>query len=111
MADLDGDGIPEVIAQASDLQGGCSATGNCPIWIFRKSATEYKLILDSQGQLTKILDARNEDFRDFLVSVHESTYEQTLLVYRFSGGAYRIRNCYDRATSIEATGATVRSCK
>jgi hypothetical protein len=34
--DLDGDGKPEVIAQAGGEKSGCSPTGNCPLWVLRR---------------------------------------------------------------------------
>jgi hypothetical protein len=40
MLDLNGDVIPEVIAQGVP---GCSPTGNCPYWIFQRNATESTL--------------------------------------------------------------------
>jgi len=110
MIDLDDDRIPEVVAQASDLQGGCSATGNCPIWIFKQTIRGYERLLESQGERIKILASNNEGFHDFLVGVHESASEQTLLVYRFRAGEYRRHSCYDRAILLGG-GIRVTPCK
>ena len=52
LADLNGDGVPEAICQATDDES-CSPTGNCSFWIFQKGATGYKLIL-SRPAMTPI---------------------------------------------------------
>src|SRR6266702_6030456 len=43
--DLDGDGIPEIMAQELGLKAGCGATGNCPFWIFQRSKRGYSVLL------------------------------------------------------------------
>src|SRR5262249_46989396 len=39
LIDLNGDGVPEVVAQG---MVNCGATGNCPFWVFRKTRLGYE---------------------------------------------------------------------
>ena len=48
LVDLNGDGTPEVIAQGTFQEGGCSRTGNCRFWVFQKSGDEYKLLISQE---------------------------------------------------------------
>jgi hypothetical protein len=110
LAELDPNAPRDVIVQASTMQGGCGATGNCPLWIFRRSTAGYKLLLQSQGDRIKILPADPRYGADIVVSFREGGSEQILRVYRLSSGQYRQRACYKRQRHLDGTVA-VRDCK
>jgi hypothetical protein len=94
LIDLNGDGIPEVIAQASD-DVSCSPTGNCTIWVFMRSGNGYKLILKKGAiQTFTITSKRTNGFNDLVLGQHGSAVEQALYVYRFVDGKYRQGQCY-----------------
>jgi hypothetical protein len=92
--DLNGDGIPEIVAQASgDI---CSPTGNCPFWIFQKTAASYKVILKRGAvQTFTIQKIRSDQYLDIVLGMHGSATEQDLRLYRFKDGQYRNAGCYN----------------
>jgi len=57
---LSRDRVPEVVAQAFV---NCSATGNCPFWIFQKKM-RYQLILKSFGKKFKVERKRTKGYRE-----------------------------------------------
>jgi hypothetical protein len=94
LIDLNGDGIPEVIAQASD-DVSCSPTGNCTIWVFMRSSHGYKQILQRNAvQTFAILPTRTNGFNDLILGQHGSASEQALYIYHFANGRYNKDSCY-----------------
>jgi hypothetical protein len=117
LVDLDGDGKPEVIAQASDYKLGCGATGNCALWVFKKTATGYNLILDTRDrdgiggiELLTIAETRTGAFRDLILASHLSANEKSIEVYRFKNGSYRETDRY-LANWEYIAGGKLRSSK
>jgi hypothetical protein len=49
LVDLNGDGKPEIIAQANGL-GPCGGTGNCIFWIFERTADGLRPLLNTNDQ-------------------------------------------------------------
>jgi hypothetical protein len=95
LVDLNGDGIPEVIAQASGNEQ-CSPTGNCSFWVFTRSDHGLKLILDGHViQTFTIQPTRTNGFSDLVLGMHGSATDQTLFVYRYVDGRYSRSACYD----------------
>jgi len=95
LIDLSGDGIPEVIAQASDDEY-CSPTGNCTFWVFLRSGDAYKLILERIAtQSFSISPTRTGGFNDLVLAQHGSAFQSNLFVYRFASGRYRKTSCYE----------------
>jgi hypothetical protein len=95
LIDLDGDGIPEVMAQEIGLKAGCGATGNCPVWIFQRSERGYSVLLHSQAQTFTIQPTKTKRFHDIVLGLHVSATEADLTEYRFEGMAYRKTGCYE----------------
>jgi hypothetical protein len=96
LIDLNGNGKPEVIAQAVGLESGCSPTGNCPIWVFMKSGNQYKSILGRDAiQTFTIQPTSTNGLRDIVLGMHGSATEQELHLYRFEGQQYRETACYE----------------
>jgi hypothetical protein len=91
MIDLNGDGVPEIVAQGMI---GCGATGNCPFWVFRKMKQGYGLILNGQAQTFTIQKPGSGGFADLVLSRHGSSSSGDLLRYQFRGGAYQVVGCY-----------------
>jgi hypothetical protein len=93
--DLNGDGVPEVIAQASDDEF-CGATGNCAFWVFMRSGPACKLILSANAiQTFTIQQTKTNGFFDLVLGMHGSATEQGLFVYQFMNGRYWRGACYD----------------
>jgi hypothetical protein len=59
MIDLNGDGLPEVVAQGMI---GCGATGNCPFGVLRKAKQGYELILKGEAQTFTIQKSNSNGF-------------------------------------------------
>lgn len=91
LVDLNRDGKPEVIAQGPGED--CSATGNCPFYVFQSGGGAFKLIGKSFGQ-TFTLQGRTNGYVDIVVSMHGSAMQSDLHLLRYTGGAYREVACY-----------------
>ncbi|MFZ0641251.1 MAG: hypothetical protein WA020_05455 [Candidatus Acidiferrales bacterium] len=94
MIDLNGDGVPEVIAQGMGV-ADCGAVGNCSFWVFQKTRAGYKLLLDGGGQTFTIQKRSTGGFKEIVVAHHDSAGESGLTVYRYIAGAYQSVACYD----------------
>ena len=99
VTDLNGDGMPEVVAQGMGEED-CSPTGNCPLWIFQRVGNEYRLLLRSFGQTFTIQKRSTNGYRDVVISMHGSATESELKEYQFSGGMYRKVGCFDAEWEI-----------
>jgi len=96
--DLNGDGVPEVIAQA---MVGCGASGNCPFWIFQKQSDGYKLLLDDSAETFTIQKTRTNGYSDIVLALHDSEFEQTLDVYHYANGEYKgTTGCYTAIVAV-----------
>ncbi len=95
LIDLNGDGAPEIIAQASDDES-CSPTGNCAFSVFLRSSSGYRIILERNAiQEFEVLPTRTNGFNDLVLGQHGSATESGLYIYRFAKGRYRKGPCYD----------------
>jgi hypothetical protein len=93
--DLNGDGVPEIVCQASDDQM-CSPTGNCSFWIFGRDSGGYRLLLKKAAiQTFTIQRNRTDGYFDVVLGMHRSATEQELFLYRFHDGRYGRTACYD----------------
>jgi len=110
MVDLNGDGVPEVIAQGGE-RADCSPTGNCPFWVFQKSDHEYKLLFaTNMVQTFTIEEKRSNGFRDIVVASHGSATQSGIRILRYSEGKYYQADCYSADWSV-LEGDTVRELK
>lgn len=106
LVDLNGDGTPEVIAQGTPEDGGCSPTGNCRFWVFQKSGAEYKpLISLEEIQSFTIQESRLNGFNDLVVKTYVSSAESTLKLLRYNDGRYQEVGCYKADWSAEGGGS------
>jgi hypothetical protein len=95
LVDLNGDGTPEVIAQGTPEDGGCSPTGNCRFWVFQKSGDEYKPLVSLEAiQSFTIQGSRLNGFSDLVVKMYVSSAESTLKLLRYNDGRYQEVGCY-----------------
>jgi hypothetical protein len=98
LVDLNGDHIPEVIAQASG-SFWCGASGNCTHWVFRKVNANYEPML-VKGEIGSyqgftVTQQRSGGYLDLIFNQHESATSQGLVVYKFRDGKYRASGCYE----------------
>lgn len=92
--DLNGDGVAEVIAQPVGYDF-CGAVGNCRFWVFQRTDSGYRLILNGTAQTFTVQRSRTNGYLDLVLALHDSATEQELLEYRFSAGQYRRTTCYN----------------
>ena len=97
MIDLNDDVLPEVVAQG---MVGCSATGNCPFWIFQKGHGSYRLLLEGEAQTFTIQKTRTNGFLDIVLGRHASATETVLTDNRYKDGVYQDVACYDAAWTV-----------
>jgi hypothetical protein len=91
--DLNGDGIPEVIAQPI---GNICGAANCPLYVFQKTGTKYQVILEKgAAQTVTIQKSRTNGYLDVIVGMHGSATEQGLFVYQFRQGRYWRTHCFN----------------
>ncbi len=93
--DLNGDGVPEIIAQSAGPHSGCSPTGNCPFLVFQRQKDSYSVLLKSEAQMFRVQPDRTNGFHDIVLSVHESAFESEVTNYKFDGASYKASGCYD----------------
>jgi hypothetical protein len=98
LLDLNGDGIPEVIAQITG-RFECGATGNCPFLVFRKSGNAYESILAIERinayQGFTVTKERTAGYLGLILNQHGSAFQQTVVIYKFRNGKYRASGCYE----------------
>jgi hypothetical protein len=91
--DLNGDGVPEVIARPI---GNICGAANCPLYVFQKTGTNYRAILKKgAAQTVTVQRTRTNGYLDVVVGMHGSATEEGLFVYQFSEGRYRRTHCYN----------------
>ncbi len=95
--DLNGDGVPEVIAQPI---GNICGAANCPLYVFQKTGANYRVILKKgAGQTVTVQRTLTNGYLDVVVGMHGSATERGLFVYQFSKGRYRRTHCYDESST------------
>jgi hypothetical protein len=111
LVDLNGDGTPEVIAQGTPQDSGCSPTGNCRFWVFQKSDREYRLLFYREAiQSFTLQPSRSGGFSDIVVRMHGSATQSTLWLLQYRDGRYHEAGCYDANWSV-LEGDTVHELK
>ena len=98
LVDLNGDGRPEVVAQASGL-GPCGGTGNCIFWIFQLTSTRVRPLLDSFDseagfEVLTIRPWTTNGFNDIVLGSHLGASDRDAVWYKYSQGSYRRWACY-----------------
>lgn len=111
--DLNGDGKPEIIAEANSL-GPCGGTGDCIFWIFEQTADGPKLLLNTNDRspvtFEKILVRpwSTNGYRDIVLGSHSDASSRNLVWFKFLRGAYRIHACY-YSTRLGEDGQTLHT--
>ena len=95
LVDLNGDGTPEVVAQGTPGDGGCSQAGNCRFWVLQKADREYKLLFyQADVQSFTLQSGRSNGFADIVVKTNGSATESTVRLLQYRQGVYHEAGCY-----------------
>lgn len=108
LVDLNGDGVPEVVAQA---MADCSPTGNCDFWVFRKTRQGYKPLLEDLGQTFTIQKTGANHFAEIVIAMHGSATDSELKDYRYENGRYRWVGSYDASWEVQEADGSVHELK
>ena len=93
--DLNRDGRRELLIgpagpeAASEL---CAATGGCPSWIYRRTASDYELIWEGISGVDVLRSVTN-GYRDLRTEAHATNAEREITIYKFDGRRYRPSIC------------------
>lgn len=83
------------VALVSGPPADCSATGNCPLMIFRRSGTRWVLLLaNGQGQGFIPQPTRSHGLREIVTEMTGGATESQDVLYRFDGHKYRRAGCW-----------------
>jgi hypothetical protein len=98
--DLGDNGSREFVAQGVGVgptpPSLCSPTGNCEVWVFRRSGDKYSVILHRTAtESFTIQPTITNGFHDLVLNQHGSATDQGLTLYRFDSSKYRRIACYD----------------
>lgn len=72
--------------------------GNCSFWIFQKTSTGFRDLLDDFGVHDfHFKSTRTMRYPDLVTSIHNAPFNFKLHVFRFDGTRYELRECWDRS--------------
>lgn len=98
--DLNKDGQLEFIVVLNE-EGICGAHANCPNWVYRKTGSEYQLLLRTFGQQLLLEKTSTNSFRDLRSEGASSAFETDFSIYKFDGNKYQATACYSRTYSAK----------
>ena len=87
-----GSGKPLVFATSLGMEGGCDPMGNCPVWIFRRTADGFVPLLDAIAASYTLQST--EGPRDLILMHHVSAKESGLQLFRLDDGKLELAGCY-----------------
>ena len=90
--DLNGDGINEFVVRGNS-SFLCGATGNCSMWIYKKSGNGYKKLLDTGGEYLTVKRSSTNGYKNIFVRDHESASESYQTTFKFNRGKYEESRC------------------
>lgn len=70
----------------------CSPTGNCPYWIFRKTADRYEQEIEGSAQTVSV-ETSKSSFPEVVTRQHGSAFDSELRLYQFDGTRYLLTKC------------------
>lgn len=107
--ELNGDKIPEYVIWASFKTGFCGATGNCSVWVYRKTNSGFKQLLkaDTIANLSAA-KTKSNGYVDIVLSTHSGAYETYIYTHKFNGNEYREAGCIVRSY-ISANGSRLKN--
>jgi len=102
----DSDGL---VIQGSKLL--CGATGNCEIWVFRKTPNGWRNLFNGNAPLASAFgfdSVKSNGVPNLVLETHVSADVTRRTVFAFNGSAYQARDC----VNVSASGTiTKMPCK
>ena len=90
--DLNSDGINEFIVRGNSSLL-CGGTGNCQTWIYKKSGSSYKKLLETSGEYLLIKKTSTNSYKDIFVKDHDSAYSSYQMTFKFDRNKYKESKC------------------
>ena len=90
MVDLNDDGKKELIVKG---KGRISAASTMPIWVIQKNTSNYKILLQEQGEFYKIEKTKTNGYRDLYFPSRRTVMSSFLSTYKFKEGVYHRSKC------------------
>jgi hypothetical protein len=87
-----GSGKPLIFTTSLGMEGGCDPLGNCPLWIFRRTADGFTSVLDAIAASYTLQSTDGP--RDLILMHHVSAKESGLQLYRLDDGELKQAGCY-----------------
>ncbi|MDT5120627.1 MAG: hypothetical protein QOC96_109 [Acidobacteriota bacterium] len=91
--DLNKDGQPEYLVKLEEARI-CGAHMNCPDWVYRKTGSDYQLILRTFGQQLLSEKTSTNKFRDLRSEGSDTAIESSFTIFKFDGNKYQAKACY-----------------
>jgi len=89
----------------------CSATGNCPQWVYFKTGSRYRLLLKVTGNDISIEKSSTNGYRDLSTSGHYSASEIYVIIYKFNGDKYQAKDCSIRSRVGKRIKIVPQTCR
>jgi hypothetical protein len=108
--DLNKDGHPEYIVAIKD---GflCGALANCPNWVYRKTGSEYQLLLRTFGRDLLLEKTSSNKFRDLRSEGGNTAFEGSFVNYKFDDNKYLAKGCYTRTYATKGKKEKINAIK
>lgn len=89
--DLNGDRVPEYF-----VEGFCSPTGNCELWVLQKMRRGYRELLrtDLVNDIC-VRPTQTKGYLDIETASHISAFDSGVTVFKFVGGGYLSNDQYE----------------
>lgn len=108
--DLNNDGQPEYMVVLNEAVI-CGAHENCPNWVYRKTGSEYQLLLRTMGQRLILQKTSTNEFTDLRSDGSDTAFEGSFVNYKFDGNKYQAKGCYTRTYATKTQKEKVTSVK
>jgi hypothetical protein len=102
-------GKTEILVQASD-NCHCGATGNCDLWVVRRTQKGFEVLLEIQAVLeVSIEPSSTNGYRDLMTSTHESAFMTDLTLHKFDGKQYQKSACAEIEYRLQNDGTNSKT--
>lgn len=101
--DLNNDGQPEYIVAMENVFT-CGALANCPDFVYRKTGSEYQLLLRTFGRELSWEKTSTNKFLDLRSEGGNTAADGSFTIYKFDGSKYQANKCFNRIYATNKGG-------